>query len=425
MPAHVGLGPVRRLRARPRRASSSGGCATPASCSSARRTCPSSGSCRSPSRAASARPATRGTPTAPGRLVRAAAAAVASGMVPSRTAATAAARSGSRRRAAASWAQAERAGASRAARPGRRLPRPGRRAQPDGRGDRRAARRARGLRDRRRHLGAAAGRAVRGPPRASRAGSGSGSRPRPPSRPSSTRSASRPMSDAAELLASLGHEVEESAAPWRSRTRAGCSRSCSGRRCRWASASAALPSAASRPRSSWSRSRGRSGTASASAARSTTWLARTSSPPLARPIVALWDDFDVVLTPALAERPVRIGEVDTCSAEPWEDFRRSGRFTPYTAIFNVTGQPAISLPLFHGDDGLPTAVQLAGRPPARPRCSRWPPSSRRRGRGRTAGRSRRRRRRPRAVTPPVERRGRGAECRPHPGLERTVRDPRP
>ena len=48
--------------------------------------------------------------------------------------------------------------------------------------------------------------------------------------------------------------------------------------------------------------------------------------------------------------------------EPWEDFRRSGQFTPYTAIFNVTGQPAISLPLFHGEDGLPLGVQLAGRP---------------------------------------------------------------
>ena len=48
--------------------------------------------------------------------------------------------------------------------------------------------------------------------------------------------------------------------------------------------------------------------------------------------------------------------------EPWDDFTPQ-RFTPYTAIFNVTGQPAISLPLFHGDDGLPPAVQLGGRPP--------------------------------------------------------------
>jgi amidase len=91
-------------------------------------------------------------------------------------------------------------------------------------------------------------------------------------------------------------------------------------------------------------------------------LARTQLSMAARAIVALWNDFDVVMTPALAQRPVRIGEIDACSDDPWEDFRRSGEFTPYTAVFNVTGQPAISVPLFHGDDGLPLAVQLAGRP---------------------------------------------------------------
>jgi len=91
-------------------------------------------------------------------------------------------------------------------------------------------------------------------------------------------------------------------------------------------------------------------------------LARTQLGALSRAIVALWTDYDAVLTPALAQRPVRIGEIDSCSADPWEDFRRSGEFTPYTAIFNVTGQPAISVPLFHGDDGLPLAVQLAGKP---------------------------------------------------------------
>jgi amidase len=91
-------------------------------------------------------------------------------------------------------------------------------------------------------------------------------------------------------------------------------------------------------------------------------LARTQLTGISRGIISLWESYDVVLTPGLAERPVPIGEIDACSDDPWEDFRRSGRFTPYTAIFNVTGQPAISVPLFHGDDGLPTSIQLAGRP---------------------------------------------------------------
>ena len=91
-------------------------------------------------------------------------------------------------------------------------------------------------------------------------------------------------------------------------------------------------------------------------------LARTQLTAISRGIIALWESYDVVLTPGLAERPVAIGEIDACSDDPWEDFGRSGRFTPYTALFNVTGQPAISVPLFHGDDGLPTSIQLAGRP---------------------------------------------------------------
>jgi amidase len=91
-------------------------------------------------------------------------------------------------------------------------------------------------------------------------------------------------------------------------------------------------------------------------------LARSRLTTFARSVVALWQRYDAVLLPALAQRPVRIGEIDACSAEPWEDFRRSGQFTPYSALFNVTGQPAVSLPLFHGADGLPLGVQLAGRP---------------------------------------------------------------
>ncbi len=82
----------------------------------------------------------------------------------------------------------------------------------------------------------------------------------------------------------------------------------------------------------------------------------------ARMIVTRLGRYDAVLTPTLATRPVRTGEVHGRGPDPWDHFQRSGHFTPYTAICNVTGLPAISLPLYHGNDGLPTAVQLIGRP---------------------------------------------------------------
>ncbi len=85
---------------------------------------------------------------------------------------------------------------------------------------------------------------------------------------------------------------------------------------------------------------------------------------VARSMVQALAEFDVVLTPVLAQRPLLVGEMNGLGPDPMGNFRKSGHFTPFTAVFNVTGQPAISLPLYQGDDGLPTAVQLAG-PPAR------------------------------------------------------------
>jgi amidase len=83
---------------------------------------------------------------------------------------------------------------------------------------------------------------------------------------------------------------------------------------------------------------------------------------VARSLVTFFEPYDAVLTPALGGRPVPIGEIDGLGADPMIKYRKSAAFTPFTAIVNVTGQPAISLPLYHGDDGLPTAVQLIGRP---------------------------------------------------------------
>jgi amidase len=83
---------------------------------------------------------------------------------------------------------------------------------------------------------------------------------------------------------------------------------------------------------------------------------------VAREIITALLPYDVVLTPALAQRPLPTGAVHGRGPDPFGHYRRSGAFTPYTAIVNVTGLPAIALPLFAGDDGLPTAVQLIGRP---------------------------------------------------------------
>ena len=83
---------------------------------------------------------------------------------------------------------------------------------------------------------------------------------------------------------------------------------------------------------------------------------------LARQVVAEWEHTDLVLTPALAERPLKLGEIDTSSADASATFYRAAEFTPFTPIVNVTGQPAISLPLFHGEDGLPLGIQLIGAP---------------------------------------------------------------
>ncbi len=81
-----------------------------------------------------------------------------------------------------------------------------------------------------------------------------------------------------------------------------------------------------------------------------------------RQLVQFMEPYDALLTPALAERPLALGTLDPAAPNPLETFTRSGLFTPFTPVFNASGQPGISLPLFHGEDGLPLAVQLAGRP---------------------------------------------------------------
>jgi amidase len=77
-------------------------------------------------------------------------------------------------------------------------------------------------------------------------------------------------------------------------------------------------------------------------------------------MVAAWFEsgFDLLLTPTLGEPPPPLGSFDDSGDDPVAALLRGAQTAAFTANFNVTGQPAISLPLSWGDDGLPNGVQL-------------------------------------------------------------------
>jgi amidase len=71
--------------------------------------------------------------------------------------------------------------------------------------------------------------------------------------------------------------------------------------------------------------------------------------------------YDAILTPTLAQPPREVGQLRN-DDDPAQDFENQKRFTPFTAPYNMSGQPAVSIPLHWNDDGLPIGVQLIGRP---------------------------------------------------------------
>jgi amidase len=69
--------------------------------------------------------------------------------------------------------------------------------------------------------------------------------------------------------------------------------------------------------------------------------------------------YDAILTPTLALPPRPVGWFD--EVEPADNFIRQALFTPWTALYNISGQPAVSVPLYWSADGLPIGIMLAGR----------------------------------------------------------------
>ena len=74
------------------------------------------------------------------------------------------------------------------------------------------------------------------------------------------------------------------------------------------------------------------------------------------------NDYDAILTPTVALPPRPVGWFD--EVEPAENFIRQTQFTPWTALYNLSGQPAVSVPLHWTADGLPDRHH-AGRPDGR------------------------------------------------------------
>jgi amidase len=81
----------------------------------------------------------------------------------------------------------------------------------------------------------------------------------------------------------------------------------------------------------------------------------------AREIAQFFIDHDALITPTLAQPPVRLGELACPPDEPLRGFVKAGGYAAFTPVFNVTGQPAMSVPLHWNGAGLPIGVQFAAR----------------------------------------------------------------
>src|SRR3954447_24499256 len=158
---------------------------------------------------------------------------------------------------------------------------------------------------------------------------------------------------ASRLLVSLGHDVEDVAVPVPAEA-VGTFETC------WAVLTTLSPAPAGTedrlpPLTPWLQERGRS-VSGPQFGLAVGELRRIA----ARALVAL-APYDAVLTPTLAQPPLRIGEIRD-DGDPARDFENQKAFTPWTSGWNLTGMPAVSLPLHRTPEGLPVGVMIAARP---------------------------------------------------------------
>lgn len=80
-----------------------------------------------------------------------------------------------------------------------------------------------------------------------------------------------------------------------------------------------------------------------------------------RKVARFFQAYDLLLSPVLLQPPVPLGFLDTCTLDVRGYVKNLYRFFGFTNLFNATGQPAMSVPLYWTPQGLPVGLQFAGR----------------------------------------------------------------
>ena len=80
-----------------------------------------------------------------------------------------------------------------------------------------------------------------------------------------------------------------------------------------------------------------------------------------REVARFFEDFDILLTPTLAEPPLPLGTFDSPADNPMHGLLRAAEFACFTPICNMTGQPGMSIPLYWNSDNLPVGSHFIGR----------------------------------------------------------------
>lgn len=90
-------------------------------------------------------------------------------------------------------------------------------------------------------------------------------------------------------------------------------------------------------------------------------FARQSMHRVARAVLAAFQDIDIWISPSLGMPPVDLGSFAQSETNPMAPSEMAAKFSPMTALFNISGQPAASVPTHWNKEGLPIGVQLVAK----------------------------------------------------------------